>query len=246
MKKEAIDLSAMNAEALAHLFNDRDVLMRVEVIAAVGGYKAGVVTRITPRASNSVRAEVLYDDGPKADLRLELRKGEWLTTSDSRKLVAWRTVRSGTAPLEPGRPPKLLAVGDIVRIDYNGKYHNKHGTVEKIDGAFACVRVDGAEHVGTIGYKQESLTLVCSPSPIQATPVEPEKKLKDNEFSEQGVLPSDMPGINEMLKKGFKEIFGGDMTGAKAPAKRTLPSSKALFITASEKYMGLGFNDGHE
>lgn len=244
MKKEAIDLSAMNADALAHLINDRDVLMRVEVCTPVGGYRAGVVTRITPRSANIVRAGVLYDDGPNADLRLELRKGKWLTTSDSRMLVAWRTVPLRTAPLEPGRPPKLLAVGDIVRIDYNGKYHNKHGTVEKIDGAFACVRVDGAEHVGAIGYKQESLTLVRSP--IQATPVEPEKKLKDNEFSEQGVLPSDMPGINEMLKKGFKEIFGGDMTGAKAPAKRTLPSSKALFITASEKYMGLGFNDGHE
>lgn len=63
------------------------------------------------------------------------------------------------------------------------------------------------------------------------------------EFSDKGIMPSDHPGINEMLKKGFKEIFGGDMTGAKAPTKRTLPSSKALFIVASEKYLGLGFND---
>lgn len=93
--------------------------------------------------------------------------------------------------------------------------------------------------------RTHSRGLVCyEVAPVQATPVEPAKPepLKDKEFSDKGVMPSDHAGINEMLKKGFKDIFGGELVPA--PAKRTLPSSKALFITASEKYMGLGFNDG--
>lgn len=83
------------------------------------------------------------------------------------------------------------------------------------------------------------------PAAPMSTPVEPpapKKPLKEKEFSERGVMPSDHPGINEMLKNGFKGIFGGEMlTGPKKP-----PSYKGLLIQASEKYLGLGFNDGLE
>lgn len=144
-----------------------------------------------------------------------------------------------------------LRVGDTVEVMFNGGIPRK-GTVttmlEVIDNrCFVVAREDGtpAPHFS----ERSSLKLIAraGAAPVQATPVEPpkpaKKDLKPKEFSDKGVMPSDHPGINEMLKKGFKEIFGDDMKDSSAPAKRTLPSSKALFIAASEKYMGLGFND---
>lgn len=86
------------------------------------------------------------------------------------------------------------------------------------------------------------LSAADAKTPEPGRPLKPIKPKE--EFSDKGIMPSDHPGINEMLKKGFKEIFGGEMQPA--PAKRTLPSNKALFIVASEKYLGLGVNDGLE
>lgn len=65
-----------------------------------------------------------------------------------------------------------------------------------------------------------------------------EPALKKDEFSERGVLPSDVEGINEMVKRMFKEKR--DETKP-APVKPTSPAG--LLITASEKYLGLGYND---
>lgn len=125
------------------------------------------------------------------------------------------------------------------------------------NGTDATLSLYYAQHKKTWETTSGSRVLVCYEAEVSragapmATPVEPAKPKE--EFSNKGVMPSDHPGINDMLKKGFKEIFGGDIGGAQrgavgretvpAPAKRTLPSSKALFITASERYMGLGFND---
>ena len=179
MKKEPIDLSDVDEEALVRLCNEPTVLMRLEMKTSDLGFKAGTVTGVKARGPFRCRAQISYDAGDgAADLLVTRVAGTWTANSGFRKLVAWRTVQVPVETPEPVEPPQ--------------------------------------------------------PS-----------KPKD-EFSDKGIMPSDHPGINEMLKKGFKEIFGGDMTGAKAPAKRTLPSSKALFMVASEKYMGLGFNDGLE
>lgn len=87
--------------------------------------------------------------------------------------------------------------------------------------------------------------MVKTAAEVVGTPKAPEPPKKEQElrkeFSEKGVMPSDHPGINEMLKKGFKEIFGGDLQQTKRP-----PSYPGLTRMADEKYRGLGFNDGCE
>lgn len=138
-----------------------------------------------------------------------------------------------------------LRAGDMVEIMFKGGTPSKGCIVSiyKIAGANVWVNDIDGKPVPAHFSERSSLKLVSRARGLMATPVKPpapEKKLKDKTFGEAGVLPSDMPGINEMLKKGFKEVFGQSMP---APAKRTLPSSKALFITASEKYMGIGYND---
>ena len=196
-------------------------------------YRQGKVLdmRIISRTIAKVTAK--YDDGSSANLKVYYNdaQGKWLTSSGSRALVCYEAEEAA----KPIEATAGLQIGDIVRIEFDGAHKGKRGTVENVQKEFAHVRLDDMKHIGAIGYRQSNLLLVERPL---ATPVEPPKPKE--EFSEVGVMPSDHPGINEMLKKGFKEVFGGEMP---APAKRTLPSSKALFITASERYMGLGSND---
>lgn len=258
MKKEPIDLSAANVKTLELLLNDKNVLMRLEMNSNESGYKTGTIINI---ASNFSAVDVLvkYDSNEKSVV-LRMRRndaGVWLTNSGSRKLVAWRTVQVPVETPEPGRPLKPvedpmtceLRVGDTVEVVFKGGIPHQ-GTITKLLSidryGFVVAKEDGtpARHFS----QRSSVKLIArAGTPVQATLVEPLKPIKPKEeFSDKGIMPSDHPGINEMLKKGFKEIFGGDMTGAKAPAKRTLPSSKALFMVASEKYLGLGFNDGLE
>lgn len=259
MKKEPIDLSVADAKTLELLLNDKNVLMRLEMNSNESGYKTGAIIEVNPRSTHSAGVRVRYDEGVDS-IELIIRRdfsGHWLTLSGSRKLVAWRTVQAAIETPEPGRPLKPvedpmtceLRVGDTVEVVFKGGIPHQ-GTITKLLSidryGFVVAKEDGtpARHFS----QRSSVKLIArAGTPVQATLVEPLKPIKPKEeFSDKGIMPSDHPGINEMLKKGFKEIFGGDMTGAKAPAKRTLPSNKALFIVASEKYLGLGFNDGHE
>lgn len=254
MKKEQIDLSTMGTDALKRLINDRDVLMRLEMHQDVPNFKVGTVTGVKARGPFRCRAQISYDAGDgAADLLVTRVAGTWTTNSGSRKLVAWRTVQVPVETPEPGRPLKPvedpmtceLRVGDTVEVVFKGGIPHQ-GTITKLLSidryGFVVAKEDGtpARHFS----QRSSVKLIArAGTPVQATLVEPLKPAPKEEFSDKGIMPSDHPGINEMLKKGFKEIFGGDMTGAKAPAKRTLPSSKALFMVTSEKYLGLGFND---
>ena len=136
-----------------------------------------------------------------------------------------------------------LRVGDTVEVVLNGSKHA--GETFKVERAEKGknFRLTGA----TWEFSQRSsLKLIArAGAPVQATPIQhssttppAQPVLKKDEFSERGVLPSDVAGINEMLKRDFGRIFGETKP---EPVK---PKSHAgLLITASERYLGLGFND---
>lgn len=134
-----------------------------------------------------------------------------------------------------------LRVGDLVEVVLNGSRHEGQ--------QFRVERAEKGKNFRLTGCTWEysmrsSLKLIArAAAPVQATPVQhspaqPEPALKKDEFSERGVLLSDVEGINEMVKRMFK-----DKRDETTPAPHKPPTYKGLLITASEKYLGLGFND---
>lgn len=138
-----------------------------------------------------------------------------------------------------------LRVGDLVEVMYRYcAWFGKRGPVSKVT-TYGDVRVTVPGAAGALYFAdRSSLKLISrAAAPVQATPVQhspaqPEPALKKDEFSERGVLPSDVEGINEMVKRMFK-----DKRDETTPAPHKPPTYKGLLITASEKYLGLGFND---
>ena len=131
-----------------------------------------------------------------------------------------------------------LRVGDTVEVVLNGSKHA--GETFKVERAEKGknFRLTGA----TWEFSQRSSLKLISraAAPIQHSSTTPPAQpvLKKDEFSERGVLPSDVPGINEMVKRMFKEKR--DETKPE-PVRPT--SHAGLLITASERYLGLGYND---
>lgn len=136
-----------------------------------------------------------------------------------------------------------LRVGDMVEVVY-APHVLKGERVKILD-----VRNDAfyTEPEWNKWSNRSSLKLIArAGAPVQATPKEQASAsqppaapvLKKDEFSERGVLPSDVAGINEMVKRMFKE-----KRDEIKPAPAKPPSHAGLLITASERYLGLGFND---
>lgn len=170
--------------------------------------------------------------GPCADVLL-----------DDGKVVGYRLVNLLPVEPEPAEDPLTceLRVGDLVEVVLNGSCHEgQQFRVERAEKGKNFRLQDATWEFS----QRNSLKLISrAAAPVQATPVQhspakPEPTLKKDEFSERGVLPSDVAGINEMVKRMFKEKR--DET---KPAPVKPPTYKGLLITASEKYLGLGFND---
>lgn len=128
-----------------------------------------------------------------------------------------------------------LRVGDTVEVLYDkAALFGSVTTVTRITRSGKTETSNG----GMWGARSSLKLISRAGAPVQHSPAKPEPALKKDEFSERGVLPSDVEGINEMVKRMFKEKR--DETKP-APVKPT--SHAGLLITASEKYLGLGFND---
>lgn len=128
-----------------------------------------------------------------------------------------------------------LRVGDLVEVVAKGT--EKKGTKVTIEHTANDGRIRTSEG-GWWRYRASFKLVSRAGAPVQHSPAKPEPALKKDEFSERGVLPSDVEGINDMVKRMFKEKR--DETKP-APVKPT--SHAGLLITASEKYLGLGYND---
>ena len=146
----------------------------------------------------------------------------------------------------PNAPRRAFQLGCKVRfVDPADYCYGKIGTLVGVDGyGHAHVRMMGADdlivNLNDIEPIARQPAAPSTAAPIQHSSTTPPAQpvLKKDEFSERGVLPSDVPGINEMVKRMFKEKR--DETKPE-PVRPT--SHAGLLITASERYLGLGYND---